>query len=46
VWQAKLLSAPDQLHYGWIMPLCLLPDYVRVKDGKVVAGGHFDSDWK
>jgi pimeloyl-ACP methyl ester carboxylesterase len=46
VWQAKLLSAPDQLHYGWIMPLCLLPDYVRVKGGKVIAGGHFDSDWK
>jgi hypothetical protein len=46
VWQAKLLSAPEQLKYGWIMPLSLLPDYVCVKDGKVVEGGHFDSDWK
>jgi len=28
------------------MPLSLLPDHVRVKDGKIVSGGHFDSDWK
>ena len=46
VWQAKLLSGPVPLHYGWIMPLTLLPDYVRVKDGRVLSGGHFDSDWK
>jgi endo-1,4-beta-xylanase len=47
VWSAKLLSAPDPgLHAGWIMPLNLLPDYVRVKDGKVAAGGHFDNEWK
>jgi hypothetical protein len=46
VCQAKLLSAPEQLHYGCIMPLTLLPDYVRVQDGKVQAGGYFDSDWK
>jgi hypothetical protein len=47
VWQAKVLSSADEtLRYGWIMPLCLLPDYVWVKDGKIVSGGHFDSDWK
>ena len=46
VWQTKLLSGPEKLHYGWIMPLTLLPDYVRVQDGKVVSGGRFDSDWK
>jgi pimeloyl-ACP methyl ester carboxylesterase len=47
VWQERLLSAPgDALRHAWIMPLCLLPDHLRVKDGKVVSGGHFDSDWK
>jgi hypothetical protein len=47
VWQAKLLStAGEALRYAWIMPLCLLPDYVRVKDGSVVSGGHFTSDWQ
>ncbi len=47
VWQTKLLSvAGDSLRQFWIMPLCLLPDYVRVKEGKIVSGGHFDSDWK
>jgi endo-1,4-beta-xylanase len=46
VWSAKLLSAPDPgLHAGWIMPLNLLPDYVKVKDGKVASGGHFDNEW-
>jgi pimeloyl-ACP methyl ester carboxylesterase len=45
VWQAKLLSGSQPLHWGWIMPLCLLPDWVRVKEEKVVSGGHFDSDW-
>jgi hypothetical protein len=28
------------------MPIGLLPDYLKVKDGQIVAGGHFDSDWK
>jgi len=28
------------------MPLNRLPDYVRVKHGKAVAGGHFDDLWK
>lgn len=47
VWPAKLLSVPgDAPRYSWIMPLSLLPDHLRVKDGKVVSGGHFDSDWK
>ena len=46
VWPEKLLSIPGEaLHYQWIMPLLLLPDYVRVKDGNVVAGGHFDGNW-
>lgn len=46
VWSAKILSAPDNgLRAGFIMPVNLLPDYVRVKDGRVVSGGHFDSDW-
>jgi hypothetical protein len=46
VWSGKLLSAPDPgLHAGWIMPLNLLPDYVKVKDGRVTAGGHFDNQW-
>jgi endo-1,4-beta-xylanase len=47
VWSAKLLSAPDHgLQSGWIMPLNLLPDYVKVQDGKAADGGHFDNDWK
>jgi pimeloyl-ACP methyl ester carboxylesterase len=47
VWQAKLLSvAEEALRQAWIMPLCLLPDHLWVKDGKIVSGGHFDSDWK
>jgi pimeloyl-ACP methyl ester carboxylesterase len=47
VWPAKLLSAPgDALRQSWIMPVSLLPDHVRVKDGKIVSGGHFDNDWK
>ena len=47
VWGAKLLSAPEpELHAGWIMPLNLLPDYVRVENGKVVEGDHFDNEWK
>jgi hypothetical protein len=47
VWPTRLLStAGDTLRYSWIMPLGLLPDYVRVKDGKIVSGGHFDSDWR
>jgi pimeloyl-ACP methyl ester carboxylesterase len=46
VWQAKLLSSVDPaLRYAWILPLSLLPDYVWVKDGRILAGGHFDSDW-
>ena len=47
VWNAKLLSAPGKgLFGGWIMPLNLLPDYVEVKDGQVLSGGHFDNEWK
>ncbi len=47
VWPTKLLSVPgDAPRYSWIMPLSLLPDHVRVKDGKILSGGHFDSDWK
>ena len=47
VWSARLLSAPDHgVNAGWIMPLYLLPDYVRVKDGHVASGGHFDNQWK
>jgi len=47
VWPTKLLSVPgDALRAAWIMPLGLLPDHVRVKDGTIVAGGHFDSDWR
>jgi len=23
----------------------LLPDYIEARDGKIVSGGHFDSDW-
>jgi hypothetical protein len=47
VWPTRLLSvAGDDLRYAWIMPLGLLPDHVRVKDGKIVSGGHFDSDWR
>jgi hypothetical protein len=46
-WNAKLLSAPGPgLHAGWVMPLNLLPDYLEVKDGQVVKGGHFDNEWK
>ena len=49
VWQGKFLSTSGEtltLRNQGIMPLCLLPDYVWVKDGKITAGGHFDSDWK
>lgn len=47
VWSARLLSSPDHgLRAGWMMPLHLLPDYVRVRDGKVESGGYFDSDWR
>ena len=28
------------------MPLNLLPDYVAVKDGKIISGGHFDNQWR
>ena len=28
------------------MPLNLLPDYVSVMDGKIISGGHFDSNWR
>jgi pimeloyl-ACP methyl ester carboxylesterase len=47
VWGAKLLSAADpDLRAGWTPPLNLLPDYVEVKDARIVAGGHFGNDWK
>lgn len=47
VWQGKFLSTADAaLRHQWILPICLLPDYVWVKDGKIITGGHFDSDWK
>jgi len=47
VWQGKFLStAGDTLRNQWILPICLLPDYLWVKDGKIISGGHFDSDWK
>jgi pimeloyl-ACP methyl ester carboxylesterase len=46
VWQAKVLSGEDTtLRWAWILPLCLMPDYVWVKDGRILSGGHFDSDW-
>lgn len=46
VWSAKILSAPEPgLHAGWIMPLNLLPDYIRVSAGTVTSGGHFDNEW-
>ena len=45
VWQGKLLSGPAPQRWGWIMPLTLLPDFVRVRDGRILSGGHFDSDW-
>jgi len=47
VWSVRLLGAADpNLRAGWTPPLNLLPDYVQVKGSKIVAGGHFDSDWK
>ena len=47
IWQGKFLStAGDTLRNQWILPICLLPDYLWVKDGKITSGGHFDSDWK
>jgi endo-1,4-beta-xylanase len=46
VWGVRILSSPSHgVRAGWVMPLNLLPDYIRVKDGRVVSGGHFDSDW-
>ena len=46
VWSAKVLSSNSSLlRAGYVMPINLLPDYVKVKDGNIVAGGHFDNDW-
>jgi hypothetical protein len=46
VWSAKFLSAADpDFRAGWTPPLNLLPDYVQVKEGKVISGGHFDNEW-
>ena len=46
VWPVKFLSVSSEaLERNWIMPICLLPDYVRVKDGAAISAGHFDSDW-
>jgi len=47
VWNEKILSLPDNaLRAGYVMPVNLLPDWVEVKEGKIVAGGFFDNDWK
>ncbi len=47
VWTARLLSLPDNgLRSGWLMPVNLLPDYVRVRNGKIVEAGHFDNYWR
>jgi hypothetical protein len=46
MWSAKVLSAPDSgLIAHSTMPLLMLPDYVSVKEGKIVSGGHFDNHW-
>jgi hypothetical protein len=35
LWQSKLLSLGSEVfRIPWIMPLCLLPDHVCLKDGK------------
>lgn len=47
VWTARLLGLPHHgLRAGYVMPVNLLPDYVRVRNGKIIAAGHFDNDWK
>ncbi len=47
VWTTKILSLPDNgLSAGFIQPVNLLPDYVRVERGKITQGAHFDSDWR
>ena len=47
IWSTRLLSAQDNdLRTGFLFPVDVLPDYVRVRNGKVASGGFFDSDWK
>jgi pimeloyl-ACP methyl ester carboxylesterase len=47
VWPARVLSTGgESLRSSWIMPICVLPDYLWVKEGQITSGGHFDSDWK
>jgi hypothetical protein len=31
---------------GFVMPVNLLPDWLRVKDGEILSAGHFDGDWR
>jgi hypothetical protein len=44
IWSVKLLSVPA-VHYGWTMPLNLLPDYLSVENNAIVSAGHFDEEW-
>lgn len=47
VWPTKLLSVSDAApRLGFIQPVNLLPDYVRVAGGRITAAGHFDNEWR
>ncbi len=47
VWTTKLLSILNAApKLGYIQPVNLLPDYVRVKDGAILSAGHFDNTWQ
>lgn len=47
VWTAKVLSASVKgLTSGFVMPVNLLPDWLRVRDGEILSAGHFDGDWR
>jgi hypothetical protein len=46
VWTAPVLSIADNmLRAGYIQPINLLPDYVRVHDGAITDAGHFSNNW-
>ncbi len=46
VWQTAVLSRQDlSLRAGYIQPVNLLPDFIRVQDDGIVEAGHFTNQW-
>ena len=55
VWTTRLLSLPDDPLLSlpgsagglrFMLPVDLLPDFVMIKDGKIVRAGFLDNDWR